>query len=201
MTILDRMVRTRNFDPASALSRAMELFSTRGYSDTSMEQIVNATGVSRYGLYSTFGNKRELFEQALTRFAEEMGRRGFLRLLEPGVTLVDIRALFMDRIEDLCNGEEKQGCLLCHTAMELAPHDEEIQGVLQRFIRRASKTFSIGLETARLGGEVRADLDTRSAGEFLTGAIFGMTVLARCGFDRKVLQGFVDHTLAALTDE
>jgi TetR/AcrR family transcriptional repressor of nem operon len=52
------MVRSRNFNPGNALSRAMELFSTRGYSDTSMEEIVKATGVSRYGLYGTFGNKR-----------------------------------------------------------------------------------------------------------------------------------------------
>jgi len=194
------MVRSRQFDPATALSRAMRLFGSRGYTDTSMDEIVKATGVSRYGLYGTFGNKRELFEQALERFAEEMGRRGFLRLLEPGVTLADIRALFTDRIEALCGDAAGSGCLLCHTAMELAPHDRELQAVLQRFVRRASKTFSIGLESARQGGEVRADLDTRSAGEFLTGSIFGLTVLARCGFDRAALERFVDNALAALTD-
>lgn len=192
------MVRTRNFDPGTALSRAMELFSTRGYSDTSMEEIVKATGVSRYGLYGTFGNKRELFEQALERFAEDMGRRGFLKLLEPDASLADVRALLVDRVNDLCDGGAAKGCLLCHTAMQLAPHDEEIRTVLQRFIRRASKTFSIGLETARARGEVRADLDTRSAGEFLTGTMFGLTVLARSGFGRDSLEAYVDNALAGL---
>ena len=55
MTILIFMVRTRTFDPSTALSQAVALFSSKGYSETSMEDIVQATGVSRYGLYGTFG--------------------------------------------------------------------------------------------------------------------------------------------------
>ncbi len=193
------MVRNRTFEPDSALHRAMELFSRRGYSDTSMDDIVKATGVSRYGLYSTFGNKRELFEQALERFAAEMAQRGYLRLLDPGVSIEDIRAVFIDRIDDLCQKPVSSGCLLCHTAMELAPNDHEIQEVLQRFIRRSAKTFSVGLQTMQKQGLVSAELDTASAGEFLTGAIFGLTVMARSGFDRKTLEGFVDNTLASVT--
>ena len=35
------MVRTRTFDPAAALTQAVELFAAKGYSETSMEDIVN----------------------------------------------------------------------------------------------------------------------------------------------------------------
>jgi TetR/AcrR family transcriptional repressor of nem operon len=199
MTILIRMVRTRAFDPTQALSRAVELFSSKGYSDTSMDDIVKATGVSRYGIYGTFGNKRELFEQALERYADGMGKQSFLRLLEPDASLAHIRAIFDERIESLCESGEKRGCMLCHTAMELAPHDHEIAGVLQKFLRRMSKAFSIGLESARQLGEVREDLELRNAGEFLTGALFGMVVLARAGFPRPTLTAFVDNTMASLT--
>jgi hypothetical protein len=83
--------------------------------------------------------------------------------------------------------------------MELAPHDHEIAGVLQKFLRRMSKAFSIGLESARQLGQVREDLDLRNAGEFLTGALFGMVVLARAGFPRLTLNAFVDNTMASLT--
>ena len=77
------MVRTRTFDPSAAITTAVDLFASKGYSDTSMDDIVKATGVSRYGIYGTFGNKRELFEQALDRYAEDMGKQSYLRLLEP----------------------------------------------------------------------------------------------------------------------
>ena len=199
MTILPRMVRTRAFDPSTALSRAVDLFSSKGYSETSMDDIVQATGVSRYGIYGTFGNKRELFEQALERYAEGMGKHSYLRLLEPDASLAHIRVIFDDRIEAMCNSAENRGCLFVHAAMELAPHDHEIQGVLQKFMKRMSKAFSIGLEAAKERHEVKEDLDVRAAGDFLTGAMFGLAVLARSGFPRATLDSFVDNTMASLT--
>ncbi len=193
------MVRTREFDPSTTLSRVVELFSSKGYSETSMDDIVRATGVSRYGIYGTFGNKRELFEQALEKYADSMGRQSYLRLLEPDASLEHIRKIFDERIENSCTRSVRPGCLFVYTAMELAPHDQEIQGVLQKFMNRMSKAFSIGLESARERGEIKPDLDLRAAGEFLTGSMFGLAVLARTGFPRATLEGFVDNAMASLT--
>ncbi|MGI9222158.1 MAG: TetR/AcrR family transcriptional regulator [Woeseiaceae bacterium] len=194
------MVRIRTFDPSTALTSVMDLFASKGYSETSMEDIVQATGVSRYGLYNEFGNKRELFEQALERFADRMGRQSFLRLLEPDASLDHIRGIFADRVTDMCSIEERKGCLFVHTAMELAPQDEEIRGVLHKFIKRMSKAFSIGLESAKERGEIRQDVDVRAAGELLTSTMFGLAVLGRTGFEEASLHGVVESTLASLTD-
>jgi len=192
------MVRSREFDPQVALGQVVELFASRGYSDTSMEDIVRRTGVSRYGLYSTFGNKRELFEKALERFADDMGRQSFLKLLEPGASLEHIRRIFEERIAAMCDGTEPHGCLLSQTAMEVAPHDEAIRDVLLRFLKRTSKTFAIGLEHARDKGEVRADPDLTDGGEFLTGALFSLAAMGRAGFPRESLERYLDNTLAAV---
>jgi TetR/AcrR family transcriptional repressor of nem operon len=199
MSILFRMVRTRTFDPSSALTSAVELFASKGYSETSMEDIVQATGVSRYGLYSTFGNKRELFEQALERFADGMGKQSFLRLLEPDASLDHIRKIFDERVNDMCCLEENKGCLFIHTAMQLAPQDDELRDVLQKFMKRMSKAFSIGLESAKERGEIRADVDAQAAGELLTSTMFGLAVLGRTGFEAATLNGIVDNTLASLS--
>lgn len=200
MTILFRMVRTSTFDPATALSKAVELFSSKGYSETSMEDIVQATGVSRYGLYGTFGNKRELFEQALDCYADLMGKQAFLRLLEPGASLTHIRRIFEERVADMSNAEENKGCLFIHTAMELGRQDEGLREVLRRFMGRMSKLFAAGLESAKERGEVRADLDVRASGEMLTSTMFGLAVLGRTGFPRETLDGIVDSTLGSLSN-
>ena len=192
------MVRTRTFDPDTALSQAVDLFSAKGYSDTSMEDLVRETGVSRYGLYGTFGNKRELFEQALDKYAERMGKKSFLRLLEPDASLKHIRAIFEERIEDLCCDDENRGCLFIHTAIELAPTDDDLRQLLQRFMRRMSKAFQVGLESARERGEVCKELDTESAADLLTSTTFGLVVLGRAGFPKETLLGIVDSTLGAM---
>ena len=199
MTILLFMSRVQNFDPRATLTQAVDMFSSRGYAETSMEDIVRATGVSRYGLYGTFGSKRELFEQALERYAEGMGKKSYLRLLEPGASLAHIRMIFDERVADMCCVDEYRGCLFTHTAMELAPQDEELRGVLQRFIKRMSKAFSIGLDSAKGRGEVRQDLDVDAAGEFLTSSMFGLVVLGRTGFSKEMLDSIVDSTLGSLT--
>ncbi len=192
------MNRVRAFDPSATLSQVVDLFAAKGYSETSMEDIVQATGVSRYGLYGTFGNKRELFEQALEQYAEGMGKRSFLRLLEPGASLDHIRAIFDERVADMTASELNKGCLFIHTAMELAPQDDELRGVLQRFMKRMSKAFSIGLDSAKGRGEVAADIDVDAAGEMLTSTMFGLAVLGRTGFPKATLDSIVDNTLESL---
>ncbi len=191
------MVRTRTFDPATALNVAVELFSAKGYAETSMEDIVKATGVSRYGLYGTFGNKRDLFEQALDKYADSMGKQAFLRLLEPDASMDHIRAIFKARVADMCCSEETKGCLFIHTAMELAPQDDDLRDVIHKFMSRISKLFSIGLESAKQRGEVRQDLDVTAAGELLTSTMFGLAVLGRTGFKPETLGGIVENTLAS----
>ena len=189
------MVRTKGFDPAAALGQVVDLFASRGYSETSMDDIVRATGVSRYGLYGTFGNKRELFEQALERYADDMGRTSFLRLLEPDAGLADIRLIFEEQLERICCDTAPHGCLLCHTALEIAPNDAEIREVLLRFLKRMSRTFTVGLENARDKGELHDDIDARAGGEYLTSALFGVIVMARAGFPRETLDAIVETTL------
>lgn len=192
------MVRTRSFDPSAALTQVVDLFTAKGYAETSMEDIVKATGVSRYGLYGTFGNKRELFEQALDQYAEQMGKAAFIRLTEPDATLEHIRTLFHERIDDLYSCADVRGCMFIHTAMELAPGDADMRDVLQRFIKRMMAAFRKGLESAQARGEVRTDLDAREASAILASTMFGIAVLGRMGFPRDTLECIVDCTLKAM---
>ena len=163
-----------------------------------MEDVVQTTGVSRYGLYGTFGNKRELFEQALEVYAEQMGQRSFRRLAEPGARLEHIRRVFAERIADMCGDCDSKGCLFIHTAMELAPQDDELRDVLKKFMTRMSKAFARGLKSSMEAGEIRADIDVRSTAEMLTSTMFGLVVLARSGFPAETLDRIVDSTLAPL---
>ena len=96
--------------------------------------------------------------------------------------------------------EENKGCLFIHTAMELAPQDDDLREVLFKVMRRMSKLFSVGLETAKEKGQVRADLDVRAAGNVLTSTMFGLAVLGRTGFDRATLDAIAENTLASLTE-
>ena len=129
-----------------------------------------------------------------------MGKQAFLRLMEPNASLADIRAIFENRVTDMCNQDENKGCLFIHTAMGLAPQDNDLREVLGKFMGRMSRLFAAGLESAKTRGEVRSDLDVLASGELLTSTMFGLAVLGRSGFPRETLDGIVDNTLKSFTD-
>jgi TetR/AcrR family transcriptional repressor of nem operon len=61
------MARPREFVEALAIDSAARVFCRHGYTATSIEQLVEATGVHRGSLYAAFGSKRGLFLSVLER--------------------------------------------------------------------------------------------------------------------------------------
>lgn len=59
------MGRPRQFEEASAVDAAADLFRKRGYAATSVDHLVEATGVHRGSLYGVFGSKLGLFLRVL----------------------------------------------------------------------------------------------------------------------------------------
>lgn len=72
------MARPREFDETLAIDAAAAVFRRHGYDATSIEQLVEATGVHRGSLYATFDSKRGLFLRVLERAS-----RGGLRVEDP----------------------------------------------------------------------------------------------------------------------
>ncbi len=52
------MAGVKRFDRNQVLDRAMAAFWTRGYEATSIDDLVEATGINRGSLYGTFGGTR-----------------------------------------------------------------------------------------------------------------------------------------------
>ena len=65
------MGRPKEFDPDVALSAAMERFWEGGFEATSLSDITASTGVQKASLYATYGDKRQLFLTALSRYQAE----------------------------------------------------------------------------------------------------------------------------------
>ncbi|MEO6714384.1 MAG: helix-turn-helix domain-containing protein, partial [Mycobacteriales bacterium] len=64
------MGRPREFDMATALDAAVDVFWERGYESTSVADLEIATGLSRSSLYQAFGSKRTLYQASLDRYKE-----------------------------------------------------------------------------------------------------------------------------------
>src|SRR6266851_1586631 len=91
------MPRQKEFDREAALDGAMAAFWTKGYTATSIEDLVTRMGIQRGSLYATFGDKRSLFLSALGRYQRVVTRELLAALEAPGSGLAAIRRFFRDR--------------------------------------------------------------------------------------------------------
>lgn len=62
------MGRNISFNKEHALNKTMYLFWEKGYDATSISDLIETMGVSRSTLYSSFGDKDELFKQVLANY-------------------------------------------------------------------------------------------------------------------------------------
>jgi TetR/AcrR family transcriptional repressor of nem operon len=193
------MTRPREFDPDKALDRAVAMFWERGYAETSMDELVQETGVSRYGFYGTFGSKLDLFEQVLGRYAEKMSRQMMGSLLDPEAGLKEIEAYFRRMPKFAKSRDARKGCLLCNTAVELAPHNRRIAGMVRKTYDKVTLIFSNALSNAVKAGEIKkTKSEINSLARYLTGLMRALSVMARIGTPPDEIKDFIKVGLTAL---
>lgn len=192
------MSRSREFDPHLALEKSMLVFWEKGYSETSIDDLVAATGVSRYGLYGEFGNKRELFLACLDQYQKAAVDGLFGSVEQAGAGLAEIKTYFNNVVEAYSQAHGKLGCLMCNTATEVLPHDKGVGKKIKSAIQRITTGLKVALGNAQAAGELRDGLDIQETADFLTGVLLGISVMARSGANKNMIANSVAMSLAAL---
>ena len=101
---------------------------------TSMEDLVEATDVQRYGLYSSFESKHGIFLAVLDHYHETVITRNLSGLEVNGAGLAEVRAFFDWLLRIVLAPGPSKGCLLCNTGIEVAPVDAEAATRVDRYM-------------------------------------------------------------------
>lgn len=192
------MARTKEFDPDTALLRAMELFWRKGYEATSMADLVAHVGVSRAGLYSTFGDKHALYVRAYDRYLEE-GVDFVGELSQPGPVLPVIRSLLTRYAEESATDSDRRGCLVVNTAVELSPHDTVLARRVEANWSLVETALFSALTRARAQGELSQGRDPRALARLLLVALQGMRVVGKSSDDPARLRDAATEILTLLS--
>ena len=191
------MPRSKQFEPEQALSSAMSAFWRHGYEATSMEDLMDCMGIGRASIYNAFGNKRALFLSALDHYVCNGGALQGVRL--PDSPRLAIVTAFRTIVERAVTGESCDGCLVVNTALELAPHDDEIAQIVNGIFVQQEALFRTYLERAMACGEVPQNLDPSRTAQTLLALSIAVLVLARSRPDEPLLRS-IEHQVQALLD-
>lgn len=192
------MARPKEFDPAEALDNAMHQFWAKGYHDTSIRDLVARTGVNYYGLYEVFDNKHGLFLASLDRYRETVTALVIGELKRPGPVKPALRRTFNRLLGLLKTNEGRVGCMMCNTAIELAPYDKEAADRVQGHMSLLRGAFKSRLEEGQRAGEIEGSADLGALAEFLTSTAYTIGILLRTGCSDAHIKRHLDTALSAI---
>lgn len=188
------MVRLREFDEEKALDAAMQLFWEKGYEATSLSDLTAKMGISRPSLYAAYGDKKELFESALRKYARSHAAYVRARLQSSSSVKESFRSYFDGVVEEAYEGGKNRGCFCINTMVELAPHEEIFAILTREHQMYLSVLFQETIERGKQTGELDAAADAKALAQALVVSLIGLTVLLKSRPERA----FVDNSVTVM---
>ena len=190
------MGRSKEFDTDKALIQAMELFWSNGYEKTSIQDLLDVMGIHRKSLYDTFGDKHELYMEAVKRYQQIVERNIKKQLIQGSSIKEIIKNLFYMIIDN--ERFRKHGCLFVNMAVELSACDDEAKTRSIEHYKNIETLFYELLLQGQETGEIGANKDATMLAQYFLNSWTVIRVLGKTLNDRKVFENIIEATLSIL---
>lgn len=176
------MARSREFDTATVVRAARDLFWAVGYDVASISDLETATGLSRSSLYQAFGSKRGLFDAALQDYLDEIIEPRLVHLTDGSPD--GVRRYLRDMAASLAAlepGDPRFGCMIVRAGAGIGSRDTDAAAVVAGYRRRVEGSI---LAALRVDAPLPAD-QARIAhrATVITGLIVSTLLLAPVDLD------------------
>lgn len=187
--------RPLSFDRDIALDKAMHVFWEHGYEAASISDLTAAMGISPPSLYTAFGDKAQLFLEAIERYGKGPGGFGQRALDEEPTARRAVHRLLNEAADELTRDCHPLGCMMVMATTNCSVAAEHIQTALVK--RRA---LGVAMMQARIQrgideGELPAATDAGTLANFYATVYQGMSMQAKDGATRASLLASVEMAM------
>lgn len=190
--------RPRSFDEGEVLDRAIDVFSRKGFDATSLDELSEATGLTRPSLYNAFGDKEGVYRRALARFVGHL-EAALSREVVEAPTLADALArLYRGALDVYFANRPPLGCFMFCTAPVEAITHAAVRSDLKQTLDVVDGLLETKFADAQAAGAFPADADARAAASVAQGVLHSIAIRARAGASRASLERMAAHAVRAL---
>ncbi|MDX3771791.1 TetR/AcrR family transcriptional regulator [Streptomyces sp. NBC_01707] len=191
------MARIREFDTERAVEAAMNAFGYNGYEGTSIQDLVDATGVGRGSLYSAFGSKEGLYLAVMDRY-RECYAMPLVEILRQGVPGRDLlHYVLVAAIDEIVLDGSRRACLSVGAAVGRIAHDPQVSSHVQVTTELLEDALDQVIAEAQADGQLSDKHDARDLARFLIMTMHGLRVMGAMNPDRASLMAVADTALDA----
>lgn len=188
------MARRREFDEATVVNQAMDLFWQQGYRSTTPAALAEATGLSKSSLYATFASKEGLFLASLERYVESQVTQ-MRSVLSEGSLREGLERLYAGLLN---MGASGRTCLVCTSSIEAPVDSAPVADAVAKGHAALEAVFYERLVRAREEGEIDPERDPRVLAQFIVNNNMGLMVLARAKRDPEGLRAIAAEVVRAV---
>jgi AcrR family transcriptional regulator len=190
--------RPQTFDRQVVLHEAMKLFWERGYEGASFADLIAVMGISASTFYNSFGNKEQLFEEAVQHYLAGPGSELLVNMLSgPDDTRAAFSCLLDATSVAFTSPDYPEGCMISLAATHVPP---ELGSVRDRMVRYRAGFEQMLEDRLRRGvetGDLAPDTNVIELASFFGTLVRGMAVQARDGKSRQHLLGLAKIAMRA----
>ena len=187
--------RPLSFDREEVLEKAMRAFWQGGYETTSISHLTAVMGVTAPSLYAAFGNKQQLFLEAMHRYAGD--RSAMEKAMANAPTAREAVSEMLRGAATLYTGATTPpGCLLASAAATGSPEAAEVREAVAAERRAVRDIIIRRIEVDVAKGLMPADTCAATLADLTLAVTQGMSVLARDGADRARLLAIAEAATA-----
>jgi TetR/AcrR family transcriptional repressor of nem operon len=190
LKVLEKQARGRPklYDRERLVGDVMNLFWERGYSDLSLNEIAQETGLTRASLYNAFNSKESLLMETLTHYFK-MSPDARLEELRDGESVG--KALF-EMFDYACElralDKKNRGCFGVNCMTELMNNGSNLGGLLND-IYEERRVFIVNLiARAITQGELPSSTVPEDAGNMVFAFMTGFNTFSKNGFEESRLK-------------
>lgn len=182
------------FDNEEVILKAQKVFWEKGYTATSLADLLTATGMGSGSFYNTFkGGKKELFQKAI-----QQRREAFIQFkaeLSSSDSPIDLIKDFFRSMATADQQTHLQGCLISNTVTEMTFIDNGLENQAITILKDVEKMFALAIEKGQQDGRIKNQTDPVILGRYLITFWNGLNVTRRMYPDNKVLQKQIEMQL------
>jgi AcrR family transcriptional regulator len=189
--------RPRSFDRHKALASAMEVFWAQGYEGASMSDLTLAMGIASPSLYAAFGSKEELFRQAIELYNTSEGGEIWGVVANAGTAFEAIEGFLMQSARVFTRSDKPAGCLVVLSALHATETSTTVRHELIAMRQQNVADLAARLKRGVAAGEISRHADVNAIAGYYVTVQQGMSIQARDGRSRQVLESIACAALAA----
>lgn len=183
-----------SFDKDEALGKALDLFWKNGYEGTSLTDLTTVMGINKPSLYSAFGNKEQLFLQAIDLY-EKRPEAYFYSAMQKKTAYLVTQAMLRGAAERMANADHPQGCVIVQGALSCSEASATIKEALIQRRREGQLALQRRFEKAQQDGDLPQHVNAATLSSYIGTVLQGMSVQANNGASVEDLYAVADMVL------